>query len=322
MARPLRVQYPGALYHITSRGNEKKNIYLDDSDRRRFLEILQDYHDRLGILIHCFVLMDNHYHVVLETPGGNLLKVMHGINSGYTGYFNPKYGRVGHLFQGRYKGILIDKDSYLLQVSRYVHLNPVRAKIVEMPEEFEWSSYGGYMRKRKELKWVEYSWILSNFGSDNKRARSNYRKFVEEGVDRIVDNPFKNVYGQVLLGGEKFIERIRNLIKNQPLGEGIVERKRFKGVVNVDELVRAASDAFGVKKEDLKTRGSRNNKARNVAIYLAKRYCGLSNQEIGEIFGGIHYSAVSKVSSRLEEEMKRDKRLNRLIEEIKSRVKA
>ncbi|MGB7291280.1 MAG: helix-turn-helix domain-containing protein [Thermodesulfobacteriota bacterium] len=215
---------------------------------------------------------------------------------------------------------MIDKESYLFEVSRYVHLNPVRAKIVDMPDEYEWSSYGGYISKRRQVRWVEYSWILSNFGSDNKRARSNYRKFVEEGVDRRVDNPFKNVYGQVLLGGEKFRERIRDLIKNQPLGEGVVERKRFEGFVNVDELVRAAGDAFGVKEEDLKTRGGRNNKARNVAISLAKRYCGLSNQKIGEIFGGIHYSAVSKVSSRLEEEMKKDKRLYRLIGEIKSHV--
>jgi hypothetical protein len=258
----------------------------------------------------------------METPRGNLLKVMHGVNSGYTGYFNRKYDRVGHLFQGRYKGILIDKESYLFEVSRYVHLNPVKAKIEDMPDEYEWSSYGGYISKRRQVRWVEYSWILSNFGSDNKRARSEYRKFVEDGVDRGVENPFKSVYGQVLLGGEKFKERIQDLIKGQPLGEGIVDRKRLKGIVDADELVRAAGDAFGVKEEDLKMRGSRNNKARNVAIYLAKRYCGLSNQEIGEIFGAIHYSAVSKVSSRLEEEIKKDKSLRRLIEDIKSHVKA
>ena len=145
MARPLRIQYPGALYHITSRGNERKNIYLDDSDTKKFLEILEAYHDRLGILIYCYVLMNNHYHIVIETPKGNLLKVMHGINTGYTGYFNRKYGQVGHLFQGRYKGILIHKESYLLEVCRYVHLNPVRARIVDRPDQYEWSSYGGFI---------------------------------------------------------------------------------------------------------------------------------------------------------------------------------
>jgi REP element-mobilizing transposase RayT len=141
MGRPLRIQYPGALYHITSRGNERKKIFLDDTDRIRFLEILKDYHIRYGILIHSYVFMDNHYHLILETPNGNLLKVMHGINGGYTGYFNRRYNRSGHLFQGRYKGILAEKDAYLVQLSRYVHLNPVRARMVEKPEQYRWSSH-------------------------------------------------------------------------------------------------------------------------------------------------------------------------------------
>ncbi|MFQ5903814.1 MAG: transposase [Candidatus Binatia bacterium] len=152
MGRPLRIEYPGALYHITSRGIERRRIFLGNSDRVKFLEILEDYHERYGILIHSYVLMDNHYHLVLETPRGNLLKVMHGINGGYTGYFNRRYGRAGHLFQGRYKGILVDKNPYLLQLSRYVHLNPVTAEIVEGPGTYRWSSYGGYISKRKEFQ--------------------------------------------------------------------------------------------------------------------------------------------------------------------------
>ena len=138
MGRPLRIEYPGALYHITSRGNERRKIFIDDIDKRRFL----------------------------ETPQGNLTKVMHGINGGYTGYFNRRYRRSGHLFQGRYKAILIDKDRYLLELSRYVHLNPVRAKVVNSPEKYRWSSYPGYSGKGKECEWVEYSWILSQFGRE------------------------------------------------------------------------------------------------------------------------------------------------------------
>src|SRR4030065_2926531 len=156
MGRPLRVEYRGALYHITSRGNERKKIFVDDGDRKKFLAILEDYHNRYGILIHSFVLMDNHYHLILETPRANLLKVMHGINGGYTGYFNRKYNRSGHLFQGRYKGILVEKDAYLVQLSRYVHLNPVRAKIVERPEQYRWSSYPGYIGTSGDCPWVEY----------------------------------------------------------------------------------------------------------------------------------------------------------------------
>ncbi|MCL5278155.1 MAG: transposase, partial [Deltaproteobacteria bacterium] len=125
MGRPLRIEYPGALYHIISRGNERRSIFLDNADRFKFLAILKDYHERYNILIHSFVFMDNHYHLILETPKANLIEVMHGINGVYTGYFNRRHERSGHLFQGRYKGILVDKDAYLIELSRYVHLNPV-----------------------------------------------------------------------------------------------------------------------------------------------------------------------------------------------------
>lgn len=151
MGRPIRIEYPCALYHITSRGNEKRKIFASDEDRLKFLQIIEDYHDRYGILIHSYVLMDNHYHLILETPQGNLLKVMHGINSGYTGYFNRRYKRTGHLFQGRYKAILVDKDNYLIELTRYVHLNPVRAKAVERPEQYRWSSYCGYIGKGERI---------------------------------------------------------------------------------------------------------------------------------------------------------------------------
>jgi putative transposase len=155
--RPLRIEYLGALYHITSRGNERKAIFLDDEDRERFLEILLDYHTRYGMLLHSYVLIDNHYHLILETPQGNLLKIMHGINGCYTGYFNRRHGRSGHLFQGRYKGVLVDKDEYLIPLSRYIHLNPVRAKVVSSPEKYNWSSYASYIGKEREKVVVEYS---------------------------------------------------------------------------------------------------------------------------------------------------------------------
>jgi putative transposase len=166
MSRPLRIEYPGAVYHIISRGNERREIFLDDEDRLKFIDMLADYHDRLGILTHCYVLMDNHYHVVIETPKGNLLKVMHGLNSGYTGYFNRKYNRSGHLFQGRYKAVIVDKENYLLELSRYVHLNPVRAGMTERPEEYAWSSYAGYIKASRSKPWIEYTWILEIFGEE------------------------------------------------------------------------------------------------------------------------------------------------------------
>jgi REP element-mobilizing transposase RayT len=321
MGRPLRIEYAGALYHITSRGNERKKIFLGDGDRKKFLGILEDYHDRYGILIHSYVLMDNHYHLILETPKGNLLKVMHGLNGGYTGYFNRKYGRSGHLFQGRYKGIIIEKDSYLIPLSRYVHLNPMRAKIVERPEQYRWSSYPGYIGKGKENGWVEYSWILSQFGSDRLRSKRKYRGYTEEALKKNVKSPLKSLHSQVILGGEEFIKGIKGMLTGETLSHEIIERKRLIEYPLLDEVVRRVARAFKIDEGVIRGKGGRANTARKVALYLAQQYTGLSNQAIGDLFGGIHYSAVSKASCRLREEMISDKGLSKLIDEVDSHFK-
>lgn len=321
MGRPLRIQYPGALYHITSRGNERKKIFLDDTDRIRFLEILKDYHIRYGILIHSYVLMDNHYHLILETPNGNLLKVMHGINGGYTGYFNRKYNRSGHLFQGRYKGILVEKDAYLVELSRYVHLNPVSARIVDKPEQYRWSSYPGYIGKVKEYEWVEYSWVLSKFGNERSMARKGYRKYMDEALNVKLENPLKNLHGQVILGGKEFIEKIKGMLRGKSLSHEIIERKRLVERPFPNEVISTVAKAFDIKEDTIEGKGNRDNTARKVAIYFVQRYTGLSNKDIGKLFGGIHYSAVSKASARLKQDISTDRKLLKLVEELDSHFK-
>jgi REP element-mobilizing transposase RayT len=145
MARPLRINYEGAFHHITVRGNERKKIFLSRADCEKFLCLLKENSVRYGIILHCYALMGNHYHLALETPHGRLSAFMHTINSGYTTYFNVKRKRSGHLFQGRFRSLLVDRDSYLLELSRYIHLNPVRAGIVARPEDFPFSSYRAYI---------------------------------------------------------------------------------------------------------------------------------------------------------------------------------
>lgn len=321
MGRPLRIEFPGALYHITSRGNERKSIFIDDADRFRFLEILKDYHERYGILLHSFVLMDNHYHLILETPNGNLLKVMHGINGGYTGYFNRRYGRSGHLFQGRYKGILVEKDAYLLQLSRYVHMNPVRAKIVKKPEQYRWSSYPSYIGKEKEYKWVEYSWILSNFGKDGKTAKNKYREYIEESFNKDLENPAKNLYGQLILGTDEFIEKIRGMFSGGSISKEIIERKRLLKSPSPEDIIKKVVETFGVDRNLINGKNIRGNVARKAAIYLVHRYCNLSNDETGKIFGNIQCSAVSKVSMRFKEQLANNKSLSKIMRRIESNVK-
>jgi REP element-mobilizing transposase RayT len=320
VGRPLRIEYPGALYHITSRGNERKKIFLEDADKIKFLEILEDYHNRFNILIHSYVLMDNHYHLVVETPKGNLTKIMHGINGRYTGHFNRKYRRSGHLFQGRYKGILVDKDAYLVQLSRYVHLNPFRAKIVERPEQYRWSSYLGYIGKTGECTWVEYFWILSTFGTDLQTAKKKYQQYTEEGLRTDIGNPTKDLYVQIILGGEEFIERIKGMLKGKPLSSEIIERKRLMENLQPADVIKIVAEAFGVDVKEINAKG-KANAARKAAIYFVQRYAGLGNEVVGKLFGGLHYSAVSKASSRLKEDMAKDKKLTKIIQQIDSHFK-
>ncbi|MDY7037197.1 MAG: transposase [Thermodesulfobacteriota bacterium] len=321
MGRPIRIQYPGALYHITSRGNERRDIFVNDNDRQKFLGILSDYHDRYGIVLHCYVLMDNHYHLLLETPLGNLVKVMHGLNSNYTGYFNRRYARTGHLFQGRYKAIIVDKDAYLLELSRYVHLNPVRAGIVNRPGKYAWSSYPGYIRKSKRVDWVEYVWILSHFGPGGKAVQTNYRQYVTGAIEKDQDSPLKQLYGQVVLGDDEFIEKIKVLLKKEKISEEIVERTKLTDYPRPDKILGAVASAFGQPQYRLVEKQGRNNTAKKVAIYLMKRYTCLGNKEIAHVFGGLHYSAVSKAVARLERELSKDKDLAKRVEKTMSYVK-
>ena len=247
---------------------------------------------------------------------------MHGINGSYTGYFNRKYRRVGHLLQGRYRAILVDKDEYLLPLSRYVHLNPVRAGIVESPEEYAWSSYGGYIGKAKKEDWVEYSWVLSQFDSDWKGAAKKYKGYVAEAVLGLGESPWKALFAQLVLGRENFRDRIMGMLKGKKLGSEIVARKKLTPYPALEEIVRGVSEAFGVKKEGILLGGKRLNPARNVALYLVQRYTGLGNEEIGRLFGGLHYSAVSKAAARVREAMAADRELEEVVRRLDSHFKA
>ncbi len=321
MGRPLRIEFENAVYHITSRGNERKKIYRDDGDKEKFLELLEDYKNRYNFLIHCFVLMDNHYHLVIETLRPNLIKIMHGLNSGYTGYFNKKYKRSGHLFQGRYKAIIVDKENYLLELSRYVHLNPLRAKIINKPQDYKWSSYGGYIRKKEVNNLNNYNWLLSIFGNEEKKSRRQYKEFVEEGIAKKLENPVKRAVGNMILGSKEFIDSILVKIDRDEIGQEIANRNEILKTINPQEVIKEVSNKYKIKPIEITNTGTRNNEARNVAIYITRNVCELSNKETAKIFGGIKESAVSKVVKRLENNIKTNKALKQITEQLMSNVK-
>jgi REP element-mobilizing transposase RayT/DNA-binding CsgD family transcriptional regulator len=234
MTRPLRIEYPGAVYHITSRGNEKKAVFKDDQDRENFLNTLQHVNKRYNWLCHAYCLMTNHYHLLIETPDGNLSLGMRQLNGVYTQLFNKRHKRNGHLFQGRFKGILIQKDSHLLEVCRYVVLNPLRAGMVESPEQWKWSSYRATAGREKPHPSLTTDWILGQFGGKRARAEQEYRQFVKWGIDE--KSIMLDVKGQVILGEDEFVNSLADHLKKHKHVPEIPKSQRYANRPTLDKI--------------------------------------------------------------------------------------
>lgn len=279
MSRPLRLSFPGAIYHLTSRGNARAAIYLDDDDKQHFLDLLANYVDKFNWICHAYCLMDNHYHLLIETPDANLQVGMRQLNGVYTQQFNRRRGRVGHVFQGRYKAILVDKESYLLELCRYIVLNPIRAAMVAQPEQYLWSSYPVTMGTNRESSCVSSDWILSQFSSRKSTARKRYQQFVLEGIGQ--PSSWNQLKGQVLLGSEKFIESLRPYIQD---AERLDEVPRAQRLLNRPTLPALMEDRSQLRKS------KRDDKIREAHLEW-----GYSLAEIGR-FLNLHYSTVSRIA--------------------------
>jgi putative transposase len=217
MTRPLRLQFPGALYHVTSRGNRRSLIYRDDADRTAWLEVLALVCDRHHCIVHSFCMMSNHFHLMIETVEPNLSQAMRQLNGMYSQYFNQRHHTVGHLFQGRYKAILVQKESYLLELSRYIVLNPLRAGMVTSLHAWPWSSYQYYVSDRPAPGWLERDWVLSQFGNSRTAAMEAYNDFVMDGVGKA--SPLVGTRHQVLLGDDDFVGEHQELQQSELLVE-------------------------------------------------------------------------------------------------------
>jgi REP-associated tyrosine transposase len=307
MARPLRVEYEGAVYHVTARGNERRKIFFTKRDFQKFKEFLAAGESKYGFLLHAYVLMTTHYHLIIETPDGNLGKIMHFLNGSYTSYLNIKRKRSGHLFQGRYKAILVDKDNYLLELSRYLHLNPVRAKMVEKPEEYPHSSYGSYIFDKKE-EIVTTEMILGILTGIGENSEERYKVFVESALGVELKSPLEKVYGGMMLGSEGFIREVLSRLEKEPMERvDVSHRKTLRAIVGVDEIISALCEHYAVGMEEIS--GNKRSEARNAGVYLLKKYTGATNTEIGELFGCISYSAVTKITQNFSRLMADDKEL-------------
>ena len=276
MSRPVRIEFPGAVYHITSRSNVGQLVFTCDDDRKMFLSALGMVASRFGWLIHGYVLMDDHYHVAVETPEANLSKGMRQLNGVYTQYFNRTYQMIGPLFHGRFKGILLEKDTYLLEVCRYIVLNPVGSGKVKSADKYRWSSFRSTVGQVKTPDWLFTEWILSSFGKSTAASQKKYSQYVKQGVGDT--SPLTSKSQQVLLGSPEFLKKMQPLLDNN-----LLAKKKPRRATRRRSLKRIFSNLDG------QPRSYRNEQICRAHIDYAYTLA-----EIGDHLG-LHYTTVSKV---------------------------
>ena len=278
MARPLRLELAGGLYHVTSRGDRREAIFLNDADRLVWLEVFAQTCKRFNWICHAWCLMDNHYHIVVETIEGNLAQGMRHLNGVYTQTFNRTHKRVGHVFQGRYKAIIVEKEGYLLELARYVVLNPLRAGMVKDIADWHWSSYAAMLGIQAKPEWLQSDWILGQFSSQRRRAINLYIDFVRAGVG--LPSVWEQLSGQVFLGSDRFLKRMQAMSGKATIGE-IPRAQRRPVAKPLDYYLTKHRDA----------------KAAMIAAYATGDY---TLQAIADHFG-VHYATVSRAVKKGEE---------------------
>ncbi|MBI2213184.1 MAG: transposase [Acidobacteria bacterium] len=283
MARPLRLEHPGAIWHLTSRGNERRDIYRDHADRLEFLDILGQSVTLHRWIVYAWVLMSNHYHVLLETPHPTLSSGAKRLNEQYAQRFNARHSRQGHLFQGRFKSILVERESHLLELLRYIVLNPVRCGAVRYAGDYRWSSYLATAGLCAAPDWLAVTEVLAEFGSGSRTANAErYRQFVADGRGAEY-KPWERLVGQVYLGGESFCARMQTLVGERRESRAYPEAQRAFVRPSLESIVVAVEDRFGESEAKLRKRSS--HPARKAIAELAWREAGLSLAAIGNWLG-------------------------------------
>jgi REP element-mobilizing transposase RayT len=276
MARPLRIEFPGGLYHVTSRGDRREDIYLDDGDRWQWLMLFGRVCARFDWRCHAYCLMGNHYHIVVETIQGNLSAGMRQLNGVYTQQHNRAHERVGHVFQGRFKAILVQRDSHLLQLTRYVVLNPVRAGMCDTPEQWRWSSYAATMARAPAPPWLQTSWLLAQFGGESQAARRAYADHVRTGIG--LPSVWDGLKSQLYLGDDAFAQQLGDQLQRQHAAPEFPRVQRTVAIPPLTHFVSMPTDRH----------------AAMASAYATRRY---SLKQIADAFG-VHYATVSRAVGR------------------------
>jgi len=316
MARRPRLEFPGAFYHVIARGNEQKPVFRDAQDPAHYLSLLADYQKKLGFELYAFVLMKNHVHFLVEVHTVRLSKIMQRLQTAYTQWFNRKYKRVGHLFQGRYKAILCDRDSYLLELVRYVHLNPVRSKIASDPREHPWNSHRNYLGLVNHA-WLNTTLVLGMLGPSMAKARNAYVRFIEDGKHQGHRDDLYQLRGHIL-GDDEFIEKVEGIVEYKHEPWELEERRN----IEIDEFCTGVSKLLSIPKEEICSSSRRRVGAlgRDILAYTATRYTTSSVTKLARYLKRTPAS-VSRAKTRGEKELLTNKKLRTKVESYLSNYK-
>jgi putative transposase len=320
MARALRIEYPGAYYHVMNRGLARTTIFLDHHDRQRFLTLVGETSKLWHVEVFAYCLMGNHYHLLVQTPSGGLSRAMRHLDGVYTQRFNRAHRRDGPLFRGRYRAILIDAEEYLMAVARYIHHNPVGAGIVTNMDHYRWSSHYGYLNKSKAPEWLNTESLLSRFGQ-GRRGLMQYRSFMHSKVEKEIQEYYTKPYFKPILGGKVFVQWVMETIGKSAGVDGEKPESRRVFGWAVEEIVKATAKAYGktVLELGVKRRGE-PNEARAMAMYLCRTVGGHKLTEIAKVVGLEKYSSVSTAYLRMKERLANERRLSRRAREIEDRL--
>jgi len=328
MARPLRIQFENAYYHVTCRGNARQKIFAEDGDCLKFLQLLERSSEIYQVEVLAYVLMKNHFHILVKTPLANLQEFMRHFNISYTSYYNRAYQKTGHLFQGRYKSFLIDADNYLQEVSRYIHLNPVRmreASGLALEERkrylksYRWNSYLAYLPHGSKKTFIYTDEVLAPFGGATFQGRKRYERFVEDGLGLRIASPLEKGKGHGIVGEKEYVEKIRHLFLSPSVRSREVPAiKKILRQVESERIIKTITEELNIDRGELLRKRSRGY-SRSLLMEMLYRYGGMNQREIGELMG-VDYSAVSVGRKRFQVLQVKDRTLMKRIGNIINRL--
>lgn len=330
MARALRIEFPGACYHVLNRGNQGQPVFHGEADYELFLARLDEFADQFQVQVRSYCLMPNHYHLYLRTVDAGLSRFMQSFLTSFTVTMNRRHETGGHLFQGRFKALLVEEETYHSRVSRYIHMNPIRVRAVagraaaDLRQEvrrFRWSSYANIIGLRKCPSWLDREAVLGNWGSNLRERQKNYAKYVESGILRDIDDQLAAIAVCGILGSDDFIDRMRRSLASA--GEAADRRERgqeaaLRASVKLDDVIAAVAAATGEPEASLLRRYNRGSTGRQVLLYLAGRHCrgGCSLAALAKRLGPISLGALTRARERMVTRLEVDRAVSRLVAKI------